>query len=132
VKDLKIRLKKEWDRGRLLSAPLTGETLFPLRFPLKRPSSQELFDQYDGVKNWIGDLVRYSKSAKGKGYDLEWLEVNHRQLGKNRIPIAAVFEEERTHSGSSASSRKRTPFVRFSQLFLTRFPVRGPGLRRPL
>jgi len=93
AKDLRNRLHKEWDKGRLLSAQLTGETLFPLRLPLKQPSPSEIGDQYGRVKEWIDELIFHARSEKGYGYDLEWREVNHRQLGRNRLPLAAVFEQ---------------------------------------
>ncbi len=94
AKDLRQRLQKEWDRGRILSARLTGETLFPYRIPLKYPAGAELAEHYDEARDWLGSLESRSKSKTGCGYSLEWREVNHRQLGRNKIPVAAVFEEE--------------------------------------
>lgn len=92
VRELKKNLEKEWDKGRLLAVQLSGEMLFPLRIPLKQPTSRELGDQYGQVKAWIDELVRHGKLEKGTGYQLEWREINHRQLGRNRLPVAAVFE----------------------------------------
>jgi len=88
AKDLRIRLQKLWDRGRLLSARLTAEPLFPLRIPLKYPAPRELGEGYGAVKDWIDGLVR-----QGKTYELEWREINHRQLGRNQLPVAAVFQQ---------------------------------------
>jgi hypothetical protein len=130
TKDLKILLKKEWDRGRLLAAALNGETVFPLRTVLKRPSSQELLDRYDDVKNWIGDLVRQSKSTKGKGYDLEWREVNHRQFGKHRIPIAAVFEQETDALWFIGKQQEADSFRSFFPTVLDSFPGARPWLEK--
>ncbi len=36
--------------------------------------------------------MQQAGSGQGRTYDLEWREVNHRQLGRNRLPVAAVFE----------------------------------------
>ena len=130
VKDLKSRLQKEWERGRLLAALLTGETLFPLRVPLKHPSSLELFDQYEGVKGWIGELVQNSRRERGKGYDLEWLEVNHRQFGKNRIPVAAVFEKEKDALWFIGKRQEANSFRLFFQRALDSFPGVRPWLEK--
>ncbi|MDD5206324.1 MAG: DUF2220 family protein [Desulfobacterales bacterium] len=130
VEDLKIRLKKEWDRGRLLAAALSGEALFPLRMVLKRPTSQELFNRYEDVKNWIGGLVRHSKPEKGKGYDLEWLEVNHRQFGKNRIPLAAVFEREADALWFIGKQQEADSFRSFYPIVLESFPGARPWLEK--
>ena len=91
--DLRLRLQKQWDKGRLLSARLTAEPLFPLRIALKCPGPRELGDRYGAVKDWIDDLVRHAGSGRAKYYDLEWRQVNHRQLGRNQLPVAAIFQQ---------------------------------------
>ena len=42
--DIRDRIRREWEKGRLLAAMATGEPLFPLRIPLKGPSSTDLRD----------------------------------------------------------------------------------------
>ena len=92
-KDLQTRLQRQWNKGRLLTAQLAAEPLFPLRIPLKHPSPRELGAHYGAVKDWIDSLVRQAGSGKVKNYALEWRDVNHRQLGRNQLPVAAVFEQ---------------------------------------
>jgi hypothetical protein len=91
--EIRDRLLKLWNRGQFLSAQLTGEPLFPLRMPLKYPTPRELADRYGDVKAWIDELVGQAGSRRGKTYDLEWREINHRQLGRNQLPVAAIFEQ---------------------------------------
>jgi hypothetical protein len=79
-----------WDRGRLLAARLTCEAMFPLRLRLRRPGPADLIDQFEAVRAWIKALEAGSRAALGAGYDLAWTEVNHRQLGRNRVPSGAT------------------------------------------
>ncbi len=78
------RLEHLWKRGRL-SAP------FPLSFRCRGPETQELADRYDDVRRWIRSLAASSRSVRGRGYDIEWTEINHRQLGRNRLPYRIIL-----------------------------------------
>lgn len=132
-KDLKSQLKKEWDKGRFLASLLRGETLFPLRLPLKHPSSGDIGERYGDVKNWIEELKRHSTSERGNGYDLEWREVNHRQIGKNRIPVAAVFAHELDALSLIGKQHEANSFREFCASTLDSFPSLRPWLeKRPL
>lgn len=93
-KDLAYRLHREWARGRILAARLSGESLFPYIIFLKHPSGKELGNSFDQAREWIETLVSRSKLQTGSGYELKWREINHRQLGKNKIPVAAIFHRE--------------------------------------
>src|SRR5580658_9845004 len=86
--DLRQHLQRLWDSGRLLSAPLRGEQLFPLRLNLRAPTPRSLSEQFDDVRSWIRQW------ETGAGYQLEWSEINHRILGRNRIPAAACVAAE--------------------------------------
>ncbi len=131
--ELKKRLEKEWDKGRLLAVQLSGERLFPLRVPLKQPTSRELGDQYGRVKAWIDELVRNAKPEKGTGYELEWREVNHRQLGKNRLPVAAVFEQAEDGLRFIGRVKEAGVFRELCRELLCAFPELKPWLEsRPL
>lgn len=86
------RLQRDWARGRLLTAALGGTPLFPYRIPLSGPRPQEMLEQFDAVRAWIAELTRNSVENVKHGYRLEWRDVNHRYLGRNAIPTAAIFE----------------------------------------
>lgn len=113
--EIKLRLVKGWDSGRLPAAvlrsgldaepePTPGEPddsasgkigsagmkalTFPLRLILRGPSSAELGERFAESRGWIASL----REASGRpGYELEWRRVEHRQLGGNDVPVAAVF-----------------------------------------
>lgn len=80
--DLRNHLRRLWDSGRLLAAPLRNEPIFPFRLNLRAPNARSLSEQFDGVRSWIREW------EGGAGYQLEWSEINHRILGRNRIPVA--------------------------------------------
>jgi len=38
--DLRKQVLRAWDRGKILAAGITGETLFPLTLSMRRPEAQ--------------------------------------------------------------------------------------------
>ncbi len=87
---LAAQVERLWQRGRLLSPRVTGEPLFPLTLRLKRPAAGEMARQFEQVRGWIRALEAGAKEEIGHGYELQWHEVNHRQLGRNRVPAGAI------------------------------------------
>lgn len=84
--DLIDQISQHWDRGRILAAKINGAPLFPLRLRLRRPDTKALGQRFEDVRAWIRDLEDGSRAKRGFGYDIEWIDINHRQLGRNRIP----------------------------------------------
>lgn len=91
---IRAQVQRLWDDGRMLSARLHGEALFPLELRLRQPGVADLGEQFDAVRDWIKALEAGSKAGIGHGYDIVWREINHRQLGRNRIPDRAVLASE--------------------------------------
>ena len=79
--DLRKTVQRLWERGALLAALAGGESLFPKRLPLKGPTSTELTQNFDAVRDWIAQLDRHAKH-----YRIRWRHVNHRVLGANDLP----------------------------------------------
>jgi hypothetical protein len=75
--DIVAFIERQWARGRLL----VDEDVFPLRVPLKGPTSSQLSDSFSQVQSWISEL----RSQEGL-YRIEWRSVRHRLLGSNLIP----------------------------------------------
>lgn len=114
--DIRDRVAREWERGRLLAAPLLGDALFPLRIPLRGPTAAEtLGSQFDAVRQWIKQLSEGAKTEHGNGYRLEFREVNNRQLGRNSVPVAAWLD---TEDDALALIGKRREAARFRELTL--------------
>ena len=82
---LRAQLQRRWDRGELLS-PAEREAAFPMPLRFRRPTPRELLERFAEVRDWIVAL----EAASGAGYGIVWSEINHRQLGANRVPSGAV------------------------------------------
>lgn len=89
--DIQTRLQKKYNQGDFLLERVSDVPFKPLRIPLKHPSSAELSHNFGEARTWIDHVMRHSKQGCGKGFDLEWRETNHRTLGRNAIPVAALF-----------------------------------------
>lgn len=107
--ELRQRLEKRWKSGELLRGTLE----FPLQLSLRAPDAKVLRDEFEAVRAWIRSLESGSKGALGFGYDILWIEINHRQLGRNRLPKAVVFEHR---SDALAWLRVEKQVRRFEQL----------------
>ena len=87
---IKSELQKKWDSGRILRNLIGADDLFPLKIPLKKPSPDEMGRSFAEVLQWIKLLRESSKSVLGRGYELVEKEINHRQLGRNKVPTHAI------------------------------------------
>ena len=126
--DLRTQVQRLWDQGVLLRAQLVGEPLFPLPLRLKRPDSKALAECFDEVRQWIRQL------QEGEGhYRLDWLEINHRQLGRNQVPGGAHLDNLESALSLLGKSREAERFAKLSQLTLANFPELHDWLiRHPL
>lgn len=128
--DICNRIRREWDKGRILAAMLDGEAVFPLRIPLKKPDTRALAEHFELARQWVAGLALMDKEKTAAGYRLEWREFTHRQLGGNRIPVAAIIESERD---GLALIGKQHDAARFRELAATiagAFPALAPWLSR--
>src|SRR4051794_4648746 len=89
--ELKDAVQRLWDRGRILASHFAGESMFPLSLRVRQPDRRAMSDRFDEVRQWIRAIDDGSKSRIGFGYELQWEDVEHRQLGANRVPEAAIL-----------------------------------------
>lgn len=80
--DIKKRVHRLWDTGKLLSAAVESNALFPYRLALKIPSPSEISSEFAAVREWIERL----REGEGKGYRIVWREFSHRIVGRNSLP----------------------------------------------
>ena len=78
--DLRAQLLKLWSRGDVLASLVSGESLFPLRLTLKSPTSAEMSERFDEVRQWISTL------RAADGYRVTLREFRHRVFGTNSVP----------------------------------------------
>jgi hypothetical protein len=114
--EIEGKLRKLWSSGRLLGARFAqaqDAPLFPWEIRLRRPDVRALGAEFEDVRRWSRELEQRSKSQRGVGYELLWEEINHRQLGRNRIPVAAVVH---TEADAVALLGLAEPVARFEEL----------------
>jgi hypothetical protein len=131
--DLRKQVLRVWERGKILAAGISGETLFPLKLSMRRPEAQAMAHSFDAVRRWIRELEENSRSGKGFGYEIEWAEINHRQLGRNRMPNRITVPTESDALRLINMEREGRRFRTLSQVTTERFPALAQWLsRRPL
>ncbi len=89
--DIRQRLEKKWHRGELLAQCVTPGPFEPLRIPLKHPTARQLTHEFDAARTWVKHLVDHAGKQDNTRFAIEWQTVNHRTLGKNRMPRAIIF-----------------------------------------
>ena len=104
-KELKAQLARLWERGELLRDAVTGNARFPLRLSIKTPSSADITDRFDEVRDWAAELVA-TDSVR-----VEWQELRHRVQGAQKLP-ASVWVE--TIEDALSWLGKRREWERFS------------------
>lgn len=128
--DIRKRIRREWDSGRILAAMLGSEPVFPLRIPLKRPDSKALAEHFEAARLWIAALGAIDKEQAGSGCRLEWQEVAHRQLGRNRMPVAAVVESEEDGLALLDKQADADRFLELTETVAAAFPALTSWMQR--
>lgn len=127
--DIEAQVRRLWEQGRILSARLTSESLFPLKLRFRTPDSKDLGDQFAAVRDWIAALEENSR----RGFRISWREVNHRQLGRNRVPDGIEIPDEAMALHLIGKLHEAAIFGRLVDNTLSTFPELGDWLaRRPL
>jgi hypothetical protein len=122
--DLRAQVLRHWENGRILSAP---QNLFPMELRLRGPDTRALSERFEEVRTWIREL------EFGRGYEIHWAEINHRQLGRNRIPARIVIATERDALELIGKVEETTQFRTLAACTLESFPELAEWLqRRPL
>src|SRR5215831_15713136 len=130
--DLREQVLRAWERGKILSAGITGETLFPLKLSMRRPEAKAVGQSFEAVREWIRELEENSRSCKGFGYEIEWADVNHRQLGRNRMPTRVSVPTESDALRLIGKERAGRQFRELAQVTTGKFPALAQWLsRRP-
>ena len=104
-KDLKAQLARLWERGELLRDQFAEEARFPLRLSVKGPSSAEITDRFEAVRNWAATL------ATTPPLRVEWQEVRHRVHGLQRLPACVRIDSADEALGWLGKRRERDRFI---------------------
>src|SRR5215468_6877356 len=131
--ELRQQVQSMWNRGRILAAGITGELLFPLRLTMRRPDATALGQSFDAVRGWIRELEENSRTGKGFGYDIEWADINHRQLGRNRMPGRISVPTESDALRFIGKEKEGRQFRKLAEATTDQFPALASWVaRKPL
>lgn len=127
------RLEKRWQSGELLAARLTGESIFPMEFRLRRPGPRDIAERFGEVGDWARELAAASRAASGTGFELRHETLNNRVQGTNALPVSAIIRNESDALGLIGKRRAAARFQALADETLARHPVLRDWLaRRPL
>ena len=59
--DLRVQVGRLWERGDVLASVATGEALFPRRLVLKGPTSAEITERFEDIRQWSSALRSLNK-----------------------------------------------------------------------
>ncbi len=110
AREIKAQLLRLWERGELLRDLLSGEARFPLRLPVKGPTSAEITDRFEAVRLWAAEL------ASTPPLRVEWRDVGHRVHGAQRLPACIWIDSA---DDALAWLGKRQESDRFAELIAT-------------
>jgi hypothetical protein len=128
--DLAEQVSRYWTQGRILAAKIGGSPLFPLQLRLRRPDTKALGQQFEEVRAWIRELEDGSRARRGFGYDIEWIDINHRQLGRNQIPDGISVSTEVDALRLIGKGKDAQRFDECAQSTLAIFPSLAEWIRR--
>ena len=78
--DLRRILRKQWDGGVVLRAEVDGQSMFPFRFRLTRPTTVELSSRFEEVRKWM-EALKAMPDVR-----VEWKVQGTRTIGRNEVP----------------------------------------------
>lgn len=103
--DFKAQLLRLWERGELLRDLFSDRNRFPLRLSVKGPTSAEVTDRFEAVRNWAAAL------ATTPPLRVEWQEVRHRVHGLQRLPACVWIDSADEALGWLGKRRERDRFA---------------------
>mgnify|MGYP001827179537 FL=1 len=116
-RELRTQLQRCWNRGELLAGMVNDESNFPRRLTLKRPTSAEMVDDFDGVRDWISELRSLPN------YRVEMRELRHRVLGANKVPAAVWVDTLDDALAIVGKAREARRFARLVETTRQRQPA---------
>jgi hypothetical protein len=124
---------ERWNRGEILAARVTGETLFPLELRLKRPGPRDVTERFGDVRDWARALSAASRQTRGFGFDLRRETLTSRVHGTNELPVAAIVPSEADALRLIRQQAAADRFSALAQMTIGRYPALREWLtRRPL
>lgn len=126
--DIRAELEKRWQRGQLLAETLAESGLFPLRLTLKQPTTAQLSADFAAARAWVESW----QATDSRHFQIEWRDINHKQLGRNRLPAAVLFQAPTDAAALIKKTRDLAMFVDLAQTLPSKFSaLRGWLIKYP-
>jgi hypothetical protein len=125
---LRARIERLWDSGELARLVLGSDgRSWPLRIALRAPSAKEMTEGFEAVRHWIASL------ESAAHWRLEWREISHRIIGRQRLPVAALIDDLDQALAICGRRRDAARLQSLARLIEAESPALLPWLtRRPL
>ncbi|MFM0156653.1 Wadjet anti-phage system protein JetD domain-containing protein [Paraburkholderia sediminicola] len=125
--DLCMQVSRLWERGELLAGVATGASLFPKRLVLKSPTSAEITERFEDIRQWSSSLRSIAHCR------LEMREFRHRVFGANALPVEVWIDSFEDAVALIGKQRDAARFALLLDATRTREPRLVPWLaKRPL
>lgn len=90
AKGVADRVRKRWTSGALLRERAAGASFQPIEVPLRGPSSADLAERLDVVREWAATISRAAHG--GRAFRIETVSIGGRHLGRSELPGRAVID----------------------------------------
>lgn len=114
--DLRTQVSRLWERGELLAGLATGTSSFPKRLVLKSPSSAEITERFEDIRQWSTSLRAITHCR------LEMREFRHRVFGSNALPVEAWIDSFEDAVAFIGKQREAALFLSLLNATRTRDP----------
>lgn len=123
LSDLRKKVAARYDNGELLAESFKTSGRFPWHLALKAPTTSELTTNFAQAQDWTKNIMSAAKNAE---LEIEWREINHRQLGRNKIPVAIILPSLGDAIRWLNKSKEAQLFGKLATHLLEIFPVLEP------
>jgi hypothetical protein len=125
--DLRTQVSRLWERGELLAGVATGTSMFPKRLVLKSPTSGEITERFEDIRQWSSSLRAIAHCR------LEMREFRHRVFGSNALPVEVWIDSFEDAVAFIGKQREAARFISLLDVTRAREPRLVPWLaKRPL
>lgn len=121
--EINKKAKKLWNSGKLLTASLKNEPLFPWHITFRKPTAQQQIEKFTEVRQWVSLLKSQAKSADKASYEIEYKTINHRQLGEQQLPSKIVFTTDDDLLRFVGKVREFETLLKTAHHSIAKFPV---------
>ena len=121
-KEIKIKALRIWNSGKIPSLLIQEEEFLPICIPFKKPPRKILLHSFDEAKSALKKLHNGSKENKGYGYQVEYNLIEHRTLGRQKIPHKILFEQKNDYLRFIGKEKDFSTLVSLKKLTLEKLP----------